>query len=517
MKYLVSLILLVLFAKIAFGQKIVFDIRAFKAISDGKTMNTLAIQKAIDAAFANGGGNVIIPKGVFVTGAIVLKSNVDLTLEEGAVLQGSDKRSDYEKVPHPALIVAIGQHHFSIAGKGTIDGQGRALIQDIDKRIKEGSLVSKDWATKFRSEENIRTNLFYFEDCQNIKITGVTCKDATSWVTHYERSKNIIIDSIRVESTAYWNNDGIDIVDCKNVRITNSFINAADDAICLKSANRNDYCDSIYVSNCTLRSSANAFKIGTGSVGGFKNITVRDLKIYDTYRSAIALETVDGGFLENIDVQHVTATNTGNAIFIRLGHRNKDDVYSSVKNIYINDVKVEIPAGKPDAGYEMEGPLLMYPPDVKPIAGKFISVSPWNYKPQLKDAIVYPHNVFPSSITGLPNHAVENITIENVAITYQTVADKSVNYCPLDSMHIITEATKDYPEFSMFGELPVWGFYVRHVKGLTMKNITISMQGKDFRNAILFNDVKPLAVKGVNIKGANVKPAIVYNDVVKAK
>lgn len=216
-------------------------------------------------------------------------------------------------------------------------------------------------------------------------------------------------------------------------------------------------------------------------------------------------------------MQHVVATNTGSAILIRLGHRNKDDVYSSVKNIYINDVRVAVPKGKPDAGYEMEGPLLMYPPDVKPVAGKFISVSPWNYKPQMKDAVVYLHNGFPSSITGLPNHAVENVTVENVAITYQTVADKSVNYCPLDSMNAITEAVKDYPEFSMFGELPVWGFYVRHVNGLTMKNITVSMLGSDFRNAILFNDVKKLDVKAVKVKGSRVKPTIVYNDVVKAK
>lgn len=358
MKYFVGFILYLLLATIAFGQKVIFDIREFKAVGDGKTMNTKAIQNAIDASFNIGGGNVIIPKGIFVTGAIELKSNVDFTIEEGAVLQGSDKRSDYEKVAHPALIVAIGQHHFSITGKGTIDGQGRALIQDIDKRIKEGSLASKDWATKFRAEENLRTNLFYFEGCSNISVKGITCKDATSWVTHYERCNKVIIDSIRVESTAYWNNDGIDIVDCKNVRITNSFINAADDAICLKSVNANDYCDSIYVSNCTLRSSANAFKLGTSSVGGFKNITVRNLKVYDTYRSAIALETVDGGFLENINVQHITATNTGNAIFIKLGHRNKDDKYSTAKNIYINDLKVDIPAGKPDAGYEMEGPVI---------------------------------------------------------------------------------------------------------------------------------------------------------------
>lgn len=161
--------------------------------------------------------------------------------------------------------------------------------------------------------------------------------------------------------------------------------------------------------------------------------------------------------------------------------------------------------------------LLMYPPSFKPVADKFISVSPWNYKAQMQGAMLYKHNVFPSSITGLPNHVVENVTIENVAITYKTVADKSVNDCPLDSMNVITEATSDYPEFSMFGELPVWGFYVRHVKGLFVKNITLTMQGNDFRNAIFFNDVKYLITESINIRGSKVVPFVVYKDVVKAK
>ena len=497
------------------GQQKTYIVTSFGAKADGASNNASAIQTAINTASAAGGGIVIIPKGRFVTGTIEMKSNVEMRMEEGAILQGSDKRKDYDGFPHLSLIIAIKQHNISITGKGTVDGKGRELIKDILKRLEEGTLTDPDWKTK-RPQETNRTSLIYFEECTDIKISDVFFKDASSWVTHYERCRNIIIDNIKLESMAYWNNDGIDIVDCKNMRITNSFINSADDAICLKSSGVNDFCDSIYVENCTLRSSANAFKLGTGSKGGFKNITVRNLTIYNTYRSAIALEAVDGGFLENIDIRNVAAKNTGNAIFIKLGHRNNDNRYSSVKNIYIGNVKVEVPIGKPDAGYELEGPLLKYPPTYKPEQGKLLSVSPWNKSAKDSTAIIYEHNVFPSSVSGLPDHPVENVVLENIEVIYNTVADKNINYFPLDSFQAITEAEKDYPEFSMFGELPVWGFYVRHVNGLTLKNITVKMKGKDFRTAYLFNDVKGFSIEKVKSEGSTAKPDIFYNNVGKA-
>jgi len=478
----------------------------------GGANNAQAIQKAIDDVSAGGGGRVIIPAGEFKTGPIVLKSGVELHLETGAVLAGSDKRKDYDGFEQMSLIFAQMQKNIAITGKGIIDGKGRELMKDIIKQLEEGKLNDPDWTIKQPRESN-RAKLIYFEDCENVTIRNVFFKDASSWVTHYERCKNVMIDSIRLESVAYWNNDGIDVVDCKNMRISNSYINAADDAICLKSARRGDFCDSIHIENCTLRSSANAFKLGTGSYGGFKNITVRNLTVFDTYRSAIALEAVDGGFLENIDIQNVAATNTGNAILIRLGHRNKDEVYSVVKNIYISNVKVEVPAGKPDAGYEMEGPLLMYPPGIKPEEGKFISVSPWNYKEKLPGVMLYKHNVFPSSITGIAGHHVENVTLENIEITYKTSADKNRNYFPLDSFKIVAEAIADYPEFSMFGEIPAWGFYVRHVDGLTMKNITVKMRGQDYRSAFLFNDVKKLVLQHIKAKGRFGKPGLFFNEV----
>jgi hypothetical protein len=437
---------------------------------------------------------------------------VELHLEDDAVLQGSSKRKEYDAFKHPSLIIAIKQNHIAITGNGVIDGKGRELMKDIFKRLEEGSLISKEWRTK-RPGENTRTSLLYLEECTDINITGVFFKDATGWVTHYRQCKNLNIDHIRLESMAYWNNDGLDIVDCKNVRITNSSINSADDAICLKSDKRDDFCDSIYIDNCLLRSSANAFKLGTGSLGGFKNIRVSNLKVYDTYRSAIALETVDGGFLENIDIRHVTAKNTGNAIFIKSGHRNSDDFYSTIKNVYIKDISVEVPQGKPDAGYEMEGPLLKYPKGVVPDSNKLISVSPWNHSSVDSTAIIYKHNIFPSSISGLPGHPVQNVVLENISIIYQGKADKEINYFPFDSIHLIIEAEKDYPEFSMFGELPVWGFYVRHVTGIVMKNIKLLSPEKDFRSAMIFDDIDSLKLNKVEILSGKESPAILLNNV----
>lgn len=494
-----------------------YNIINFGAVADGITDNAIAIQQAIDEAANHGGGIVIVPRGFFVIGPIRLKSKVELNLQKDAFLLGSTNRLAYGNGSAEALLSATRQSHVSITGKGTIDGRGMEVVKNLITHLQNGVLVDKQFRTKAPEERN-RPKILTFVDCTDIKITGITLKNAASWVQEYRLCDKVRIDHVTVLSNEYWNNDGIDLNNSKNVTITNCYINTSDDAICIKSEGEIiGTCENIYIANCTLRSSANAFKIGTGSKGGFKNIKVRNLKVFDTYRSAIAIETVDGAFLEDIEVKNVKAKNTGSALFIRLGHRNSDAKFSSAKNIYISNVDVEIPAGKPDKGYPMEGPGLKYPPGFTPVKGEIKSVSPWNNSSKDSTAIPYLHNVFPSSITGLPNHAVENVKIENVKITYFTQADQSVNDVPLSNLAQITAAEKDYPEFSMFGELPAWGFYIRHVKGLTMKNISLNMKGKDFRTAFLFDDVKALTTKNLKSSGVDKEQHVFYNEVEKTK
>jgi hypothetical protein len=125
----------------------------------------------------------------------------------------------------------------------------------------------------------------------------------------------------------------------------------------------------------------------------------------------------------------------------------------------------------------------------------------------------YPHNVFPSSITGIAGQSVENVTIENVTITYQGGADRHVACFGLDSLQKVPERIDGYPEFSMFGELPAWAFYVRHVDGLLMKNVRVSYKNDDFRPACVFDDVNGLQLNGVTISTAKEIPVIVLKNV----
>jgi polygalacturonase len=491
MKKYFSLGFLFLMAMSVMGQGNLINICDLGAKSSNTTENTAIIQKAIDDVSTAGGGKVIIPAGRFVTGVLQLKSNVEIHLEKYAVLAGSPRRIDYGKSDASALLVADKATNIAITGYGTIDGQGEEVLKDLYRHLNAETIEDKEWKTEnpwhqVRPEERNRPKIINFEHCRNVLIKGITIKNALCWVQRYNQCSDILMDSIQVESNVYWNNDGVDLVDCKDVKLTNSFFNSDDDGICLKSEDRNSRCENIYVSNCVVRSSANAVKLGTASWGGFKNVTIKDIKVFDTFRSAIAIECVDGGILENIDVKNIKATNTGNAICIRLGHRNKDSVSSQLRNVHIANMEVEVPKTKPDIGYNMEGP-----------------------------AKRYPHNVFPSSVTGIPGHPVQNVLIENVKIIYQGGADRIVACFGLDSLQKVPECIDGYPEFSMFGELPAWGFYIRYVEGLQMKNIGISFKDGDFRPAMVFDDVKELNLNNIDIPTAKEMPVLVLKNVKK--
>ena len=148
---------------------------------------------------------------------------------------------------------------------------------------------------------------------------------------------------------------------------------------------------------------------------------------------------MDGGAIDNILVDGITARNTGNAIFIRLGQR-AGDHSGSIHNVTIKNVDVEIPFVRPDIDYDLRGP-----------------------------EVDFFHNPFPSSICGIPGNAISNVTLENIRISYPGRSSRGMAYMPLDRLADVPEEIKSYPEFSMFGELPSWAFYVRHVQGLTMK------------------------------------------------
>ncbi len=451
------------------SQSQVFDIRDYGAIGDGETLCSVAIQSAIDACTAAGGGQVLVPAGRFLSGSIRLKSRVNLHLAEGATLLGSTRRSDYDKNKWYALVLAQEVRDIAITGRGTIDGQGTALAADTDRMYKEGLLAGgyKD----NRTHESQRPQLIDFEQCTKVMVSGISLLNSACWVQRYGRCDSLTIDGIKVVSMAFWNNDGIDLVDCRHTLVQHCNINAADDGICLKSDLKDKACEDILIRHCTIRSSASALKFGTNSYGGFKRIKVHNLTIFDTYRSAIALEIVDGGVLEDVEIKHIRAKNTGNAIFLRLGHRNQRVAPGQFRKVHIKDVSVEVPKGRPDEGYALPGP-----------------------------PVKEPHNLMPSSIVGLTDHAIEDVVLEDIRITHAGGGRCAVACVPQDSLHLVPEREKDYPEFSMFGELPAWGIYARHVKGLTLKKIRLTLLESDYRPALIQDDVQGAKIGRISVR-----------------
>ncbi len=450
----------------------------FGIYSDGVTLNTRSIQAAIDYINANGGGKLIFSVGRYLTGSIHLKSDVMIELKEGAVLLGSLNPYDYDKLTFTALILARDQHDIGVIGQGVIDGQGRAVARNVINLIHSGILV--DLFKNDRPQEDHRPMIFYLRSCKNVTVQGITIRNSASWVQTYDQIKNLNIDHIYVDSKAYWNNDGIDIVDCDSASVTNSFIDAADDGICLKSHEYGVFCNNIVLRNNTIRSSANAIKFGTASNGGFRNIRIIDNKVYDTYRSAIALESVDGGFLDNVTVDSLRAINTGNAIFLRLGERVVGRK-GSLNNIKISNVYAEIPGGKPDAGYEYEGPIEDMPRNISPIV-----------------------------IAGLPDQYITDVTISNIEIKFPGRGTEFFANAPLERLDSIVEIPAKYPDYSMFKELPAWGVYIRHAKNIQFSNIKLSCEKKDYRTPIVLDDVHNSRFTGMDIKQPNQKKVPIH-------
>lgn len=450
--------------------------------SNGTTLNTRSIQAAIDYIHENGGGTLVFYVGRYLTGTIYLKSNVTIQLEEGAILVGSVNPFDYDKQTNwTSLIFAFDQDNIGITGKGVIDGRGYQVANNILSLVHKGVIKDPSDLKYDRPREGIRPQNIYFKGCRNVHIEGITLKDPASWNQQYDQCKNILIENITVDSKSYWNNDGVDIVDCDSVIVRNSYFDAADDGICLKSHSAEHVCQNVFIHNNTVRTSANGIKFGTASNGGFRNIQIINNTVFDTYRSAITFAAVDGGFVENIVVDSLRSLNTGNVIFLRIGER-KAGKKGRMENISISNVYAEVPATKPDAGYSYEGPV--------------------------EDM---PRNISPSSIVGMPDVPVKNVSLKNVEIHYPGGGNPQFAKVGLDELDKVPELAEKYPEFSMFKELPAWGFYIRHAEGIEFENVKLVCVKEDYRTAVVLDDVKDAVFKTLKVQEPGKRKDAVYS------
>lgn len=459
----------------------------FGAVADGSTLNTTAIQAAIDQAHSDGGGRVVLTPGNFVCGTIYLKSNVTLHLESGAILLGSTNPDHYLKDPYcrwTAFIFAIKQENVAITGAGTIDGRGYEVAVNVVNLVHQG--LRQDPLKYDRPGAENRPENIHFRECDNVTISGVTIKNPASWNQQYDQCRQLTIENVTVDATCFWNNDGLDVVDCSDVVIRNCYIDAADDAYCFKSHSVDGVSENVLVENCIGRSSANGIKFGTVTRGTFRNFRFHNITIFDTYRSAVTIASVDGASVENIEIDGLRSINTGNPIFLRFADRNSGKVAPCLRNITIRNMYAEVPFEKPDRGYSYEGPV--------------------------EDL---PRNVSPSIIAGVPGMYVENVRLENVEIVYPGYADTAFAYrgTTAAELEAIPENGQKYPEFSCWKELPAWGFYIRHAKNVTFDNVRLRAAGPDYRPAIVADDVENLSGNAVEIVGGQTGKKVVAHQV----
>jgi polygalacturonase len=452
-----------------------YNVKDFGALGDGVTIETKAIQSAINNAAA-AGGKVIFPSGKYLSGTLFMKSNVTLEISEGAVLLGSTNIKDYpDTIPSlqsyndafltQSLIYGENLENISITGKGTIDGQGSAF--KVTTKVKPDRYRNRPFVIRF-----IR--------CKNVLIENISMRNSAMWMQQYLGCEFLTVRGINVYNHANKNNDMIDIDGCKNVIISDCFGDTDDDALTFKSTS-GGVNENITVTNCVLSSHCNALKFGTESIGGFKNVSISNIvikpssspnKIYGLKNGigGIVLAIVDGGTMDGITISNIRIDGVQTPIFLRLGNRGRT-----------------IREGMP-----------------KPAAGVMRNIN-------ISDITAENVSNLGSSITGIPGYYIENVSLNNIYISYSGGGTKE------DALSIPPEKEEEYPESDMFGKLPSYAFFIRHAKNVSLNNIHLSYEEKEMRPALECDNVEQLSISGLKAEAdQDAESLIVFNDVKEA-
>ncbi|TWJ02338.1 polygalacturonase [Mucilaginibacter frigoritolerans] len=478
-RHTIQLIIMVLLmsVRISYAARITnFNVKDYGAAGDGINLDSKAINKAIDAASAAGGGTVYLPAGNYLSGSIHLKSNISLFIDQGATIIAAPVSAangyDEEEASvntiyqdsghshwHNSLIWGENLHDVSILGQGQIWGKG--LYKDY---VKDKQSANKAIALYLCRNVNIRDISVLHGGWFAILVTGVD---------------NLTIDNVILDT----NRDGMDIDCCRNVHVSNCSVNSPyDDGICLKSTFGLGFAratENVTITNCAVSGfdegsflggtykrtvslhwkdgPVGRIKFGTESNGGFKNITISNCTF--NYCRGLALETVDGALLEDVTITNITMRDIVNApIFLRIGSRMRGPA--------------EVPVG--ELRRVIISNIIAY--NVEPWQGVLIS--------------------------GIPNHPIKDITLKDIKLYFKgTGTDQQAK---LD----VPELEKGYPEPSSFGTLPAYGFFVRHVESLTLENIELNFLNDDQRPAFVFDDVKDANLRFVKAQTSGSIPPI---------
>lgn len=472
MKKIGCLLCMILWVHIAWGD---LDVRRFGAVGDGVTLDTHAIQAAIDSASACGGETVVLSPGRYLCGTLTLRDNVVLHIARGATLLGSTSLQDYpehvssylshvNRYSTRSLIVADGAVNIAITGEGIIDGQGT---------------LDNYPATETETLMGItrRPYLMRIISCKGVKVQGIRLRNSPAWTQHYLNCENVLVDGIDVYNHGNYNNDGIDIDNCRQVRIVDSHFNTDDDAICFKTTNATGRCENVVVANCVIAANCNAMKWGSETNGGFRNFTITNCvfrradepTIYDRPHRVLggfAIETVDGATVENINISNISMQGVMTPIFIRLANRGRN--------------------------YYDGGPS-------QPV-GTLRNI-------HLSNITAHMHGLVSSSITGLDGHPVENITLSNVHI----ICDGGGEAAYARNRDLPSHE-KEYPETLLFIDAPASGLFVRNARGLHLQNVTLEARSADPRALLFMENVDDATLQHTTLRNPITHPQLILRD-----
>ena len=429
---------------------------AVSRVNGGLRSNqTAAFQKEIDELSAAGGGTLRIPAGEYVVSSLRIKSGVTLQLDRNAFLYGATNECEYVRYVNKgdtaySVVYAEAATNVAVVGEGVIDGRGRLHQRHRDHKLHPG------WDD------------LYFQDCKNVRVEGVTLRNPSSWCCFFRGCDGVVARKVKIFNHCNWSNDGIDI-ESSNVLVEDCDIDSEDDSLVMKAREPWRVVENVVVRNCRLSCNAEHIKIGTESLGTFRNILVEDCDVacrtpkcatgnylrfpgvltLQAALSAISLFVVDGGSMENVTVRRIkVGEGIITPICIRQGGRKERQLPGKgfMRDILIEDVKMSAPS-------------------VSSVA---------------------------CSITGLPELRPQNITLRNVELMFKGGGRAA------DAAQKITEeypARYPAPYYVFKSTFPAYAFYLRHADNIRFENVKMRVMDPDEARLPIVADDATYAVR----------------------
>jgi len=440
----------------------VYNIRDFGAKGDGMTLDTVAVQSAIDAAHKDEGGTVIVPAGTFVVATIELKSNVTLHVAARGRLLGSEKPEHYKAgngIPpsngNVVMISAADAENVTIEGPGTIDGNGGKFFTGKGDMTGPGQNSSEGYFQ--------RPHLIVFYRCKNVSVRNVFLTASAYHCTRILECSRVFLDSVRIYNRVNLNNDGFHINSSQYVHIVNCDVACQDDACALFGSNK-----FVTVTNCTFSTRWSVFRFGGGEA---ENITISNCVIYDTFGCPIKMRCGARSRFENITFSNLIMKNVTGPITVGLDSvpRNPSSTPGPapakgiVRNIAFNGIRGFVVAeGR-------QHPDLPWPQKFRP--------------GETRHCIV---------LNGVGEDFIENVSLQDIHFTFEgggTTAEAAA------------EVPKLAGEYFEIGTPPAYGLYARNVRGLSLNNIRFEVTNPDLRPAVDFDNVSDASLTSLSAHG----------------